>query len=43
MVFKAICKLTDHEVALKIVKKESVGLMKQVDHILNERAILKYL
>lgn len=41
-VFKAICKTTDLEVALKIVKKESVGLMKQVDHILNERAILKY-
>jgi serine/threonine protein kinase len=43
VVFKAVCKLTDLEVALKIVKKESVGLMKQVDHILNERAILKYL
>ena len=43
VVFKAICKKTDLEVALKIVRKESVGLMKQVDHILNERAILKYL
>jgi len=28
VVFKAICKQTDLEVALKIVRKESVGLMK---------------
>ena len=40
-VYKAYNKITQKESALKVLKKESVALMKHVDHILNERQILK--
>ena len=40
-VYKAFNKITQKESALKVLKKESVALMKHVDHILNERGILK--
>jgi serine/threonine protein kinase len=29
--------------ALKVLKKEKVAAMKQVDHIINEREVLQYL
>jgi hypothetical protein len=29
--------------ALKVLKKENVAAMKQVDHIINEREVLQYL
>ena len=42
-VHKAINKVKNRTVALKILKKESVAAMKHVEHIVNERELLQYL
>ena len=42
-VYKAYNKRTEKWVALKKLKKESVAVMKHVDHIVNERNVLKHL
>lgn len=42
-VHKALNKKSNEWVALKILKKESVAAMKHVDHILNERNVLRHL
>lgn len=42
-VYKALNTKTNTWVALKVMKKESVAAMKHVDHIINERNVLKYL
>ena len=42
-VYKAFNKLTEKVCALKVLKKESVAQMKQVDHIISEREVLQYL
>ena len=42
-VHKAYNKKNEEWVALKVVKKESVAAMKHVDHILNERNVLRFI
>jgi len=42
-VHKALNKVHNRIVAIKILKKESVAAMKHVDHIINEREVLQYL
>lgn len=42
-VYKSFNKKTLEWVVLKVVKKENVAAMKHVDHIINERNVLKYL
>lgn len=42
-VHKAFNRKTSEWVALKVLKKESVAAMKHVDHILNERNVLRHL
>ena len=42
-VYKSFNKKTQEWVALKVVKKENVAAMKHVDHIINERNVLKHL
>ena len=42
-VYKSFNKKTQEWVVLKVVKKENVAAMKHVDHIINERNVLKHL
>ena len=42
-VYKAFNKKSEEWVVLKVLKKESVAAMKHVDHIINERHVLKQL
>ena len=42
-VYKAFNKKSEQWVVLKVLRKESVAAMKHVDHIINERNVLKHL
>ena len=42
-VIKAFNKMTNKLVALKVLNKDNIAQMKHVDHVINEREVLKYL